>query len=220
MDWLPEITILGHRGGYLSLIFENLASLHFQGKVNIVLNEKGKKDLSPFKTNIPYTEIYYTEFKPSSKNAFIFCANTPVTKKFLFHFYEELWKIKTTDFVQSIHPSSVIASSAVLNSGVQIGPLCIVDPYSSLGFGVNIGRNSSVGHHVILRDYSSIHFGTNVAGGVEIGEGTLVGPGCTVFNDVKIGNNTIIGGGSIVTKDIPSNVLAYGNPCKIIKELN
>lgn len=36
---------------------------------------------------------------------------------------------------------------------------------------------------------------------------------------VTIGDNTIIGAGSVVTKDIPSNVVAVGNPCKIIKEI-
>ncbi|MDM1550616.1 hypothetical protein HX095_05255 [Empedobacter falsenii] len=35
---------------------------------------------------------------------------------------------------------------------------------------------------------------------------------------VTIGDNTIIGAGSVVTKDIPSNVIAVGNPCKVIKE--
>ena len=36
---------------------------------------------------------------------------------------------------------------------------------------------------------------------------------------VTIGDNTIIGAGSVVTKDIPSNVVAVGNPCKIIKDI-
>lgn len=36
---------------------------------------------------------------------------------------------------------------------------------------------------------------------------------------VKIGDNVVIGAGSIVTKDIPSNVVAVGNPCKVIKEI-
>jgi len=42
--------------------------------------------------------------------------------------------------------------------------------------------------------------------------------GCNIINEVKIGNNSIIGAGSVVTKDIPDNVVAYGNPCKIIRE--
>lgn len=40
-----------------------------------------------------------------------------------------------------------------------------------------------------------------------------------VLPGVTIGNNTIIGAGSVVTKDIPSNVVAVGNPCKVIKQI-
>jgi acetyltransferase-like isoleucine patch superfamily enzyme len=42
--------------------------------------------------------------------------------------------------------------------------------------------------------------------------------GTNILHQVKIGKNTIIGAGSLVTKDIPDNVVAYGSPCKIIKE--
>lgn len=37
---------------------------------------------------------------------------------------------------------------------------------------------------------------------------------------VTIGDNTVIGAGSVVTKDIPANVVAYGTPCKVIREIN
>ncbi len=220
MKSIQEITILGHRGGYLSLIFENLTANSYPGNVNIILNESEKKDLLPFKTNISFAEFFYTEFQLPLKTGFIFCGNSPVTKIFLFNFYEKIWQIKPDDFVQSIHPSSVIASTVIKGAGLQIEPLSVVAPYTKIGFGVNIGRNCSVGHHNVLDNYCSIHFGSNLASSVEVGKGTVIGPGCTIFSGIKIGKNTIIGGGSVVTKDISSNVLAFGNPCRIIKKLN
>jgi acetyltransferase-like isoleucine patch superfamily enzyme len=42
--------------------------------------------------------------------------------------------------------------------------------------------------------------------------------GTNILNQVKIGKNTIIGSGSVVTKDIPDNVVAYGSPCKVIRD--
>ena len=51
-------------------------------------------------------------------------------------------------------------------------------------------------------------------GGVEIG----IGGGGTILPGVTIGDNSVIGAGSVVTKDIPANVVAAGNPCRIIKE--
>ena len=44
--------------------------------------------------------------------------------------------------------------------------------------------------------------------------------GCTVINPgVTIGNNVVIGSGSVVTKDIPDNVIAVGNPCKVLRKI-
>lgn len=53
-----------------------------------------------------------------------------------------------------------------------------------------------------------------IADGVWIGGGSIITPG------VKIGANSVIGAGSVVTKDIPANVVAVGNPCKVIKSIN
>ena len=54
---------------------------------------------------------------------------------------------------------------------------------------------------------------------VSIGDNVWIGGNSIIFPGVSIGDNVTIGAGSVVTKSIPSNVLAYGNPCKIIKEL-
>ncbi len=219
INLLEDITILGYSGGYLSLIFESLTAINYKGKVNIIINEAKKRAIAPFETNIPYTEIFYTKLKSPPNNKYIFSISGPVAKFFLFKFYQQLWEINRNDFVQLIHPSVVISSTVIDGFGLQIEPLSVIAPYTKIGFGVNIGRNCSVGHHNILNDFCSIFFGTNLAGHTEIGKGSIIGPGCTVFNRIKIGENTIIGGGSVVTKDIPSNVLAYGNPCKIVKKL-
>ena len=57
-----------------------------------------------------------------------------------------------------------------------------------------------------------------MSGNVEVGECSWIGVGACVKQGVKIGNNCMIGAGSVVLKDIPDNVVAYGNPCKIIKQ--
>lgn len=54
---------------------------------------------------------------------------------------------------------------------------------------------------------------------VFIEENVWIGAGTIIFPGVTIGKNSVIGAGSIVTKDIPDNVLAYGNPCKVIKKI-
>ena len=55
---------------------------------------------------------------------------------------------------------------------------------------------------------------------MHIGKNCWLGAGVVVLPGVTIGDNTVIGAGSIVTKDIPANVVAVGNPCKVLREIN
>ena len=54
---------------------------------------------------------------------------------------------------------------------------------------------------------------------IEIGDNCWIGGGAIILPGVRIGKNSIIGSGAVVTKDIPDNVIAAGNPAKIIKKL-
>lgn len=55
---------------------------------------------------------------------------------------------------------------------------------------------------------------------IHIGSNCWLGSGVVVLPGVTIGDNTVIGAGSIVTKDIPANVIAVGNPCHVLREIN
>ena len=57
-------------------------------------------------------------------------------------------------------------------------------------------------------------------GEIVIGDNVFIGTNTTILYDVTIGNNVIIGAGSLVCKDIPSGVVAAGNPCIVIGEYN
>lgn len=55
---------------------------------------------------------------------------------------------------------------------------------------------------------------------VTIGKNCWIGANATICPGVTIGDNSVVGAGSVVTKDIPANVIAAGNPCKVIREIN
>ena len=55
---------------------------------------------------------------------------------------------------------------------------------------------------------------------VTIGSDVWIGGGAIVCPGVTIGSKTVIGAGSVVTKDVPDNVFAAGNPCRVIREIN
>ncbi len=97
-------------------------------------------------------------------------------------------------------------------------PAVSVAAHTKIGDFVSINRNCSVGHHTILKDFVTLNPGVNIGGNVVIGESTIIGLGTSIFNGVTIGKNTVIGAGSVVTKDIPDDVVAWGNPCKIIRK--
>lgn len=54
---------------------------------------------------------------------------------------------------------------------------------------------------------------------VHIGKNVWIGAGAVVLPGVTIGDNTVIGAGAVVTKDIPTNVVAVGNPCRVLREV-
>lgn len=91
-------------------------------------------------------------------------------------------------------------------SGVSI----VCDNQVVLHNNVRVGANSSIadrdGHNCGIKP-------------IEIMDNVWLGMNVHVLKGVTIGENSIIGAGSIVTKDIPANVVAAGNPCKVIKEI-
>ena len=92
------------------------------------------------------------------------------------------------------------------------------------GGGVEIGDHVFIGPNVGI--YTANHptdvrrreMGYEWALPVKIGNKVWIGGDVTILPGVTIGDNTVIAAGSVVTKDIPANVVAAGNPCKVIKE--
>ncbi len=113
------------------------------------------------------------------------------------------------------------------------------------GYNIEIGDNFFANHGCIFLDCAKITIGKNVFIGpnvglytpnhpvdakeraawleyalpITIGDDVWLGGDVKVMPGVTIGNNVIIGAGSIVTKDVPSNSMACGNPCKVIREI-
>jgi sugar O-acyltransferase (sialic acid O-acetyltransferase NeuD family) len=121
-------------------------------------------------------------------------------------------------FINIIHRGEDISKMTRLGVGILINSKVSIAAHTTIGNFVTINRHVSIGHHTVIGDYCSINPGTNIAGNVSIGEGTTIGMGVNIIDGIKIGKNTIIGAGSVVTRDIPDNVIAYGSPCKIIRD--
>ena len=130
----------------------------------------------------------------------------------------------------------------------EIGEECYIEPPLHSNWGgkhVHFGRNVYANFgltmvddtHIYVGDYTMIgpHVTLATAGHpilpelrekiyqynapIHIGRNCWLGAGVVVLPGITIGDNSVIGAGSIVTKDIPANVVAYGNPCKVVRKI-
>jgi maltose O-acetyltransferase len=110
-------------------------------------------------------------------------------------------------------------SSSLINIGENVG---LADTYILAYAEVSIGNNCSFSYRnmIITSTHDINNFSTVIAKPVVIGNNCWITTNVTILPGVTIGDNCIIGAGSIVTSDIPSNVFAAGNPCKVIRQIN
>lgn len=131
----------------------------------------------------------------------------------------------------------------------EIGTGCYIEPpfhANHAGAHVHFGNNVYANFNLTMVDDTHIYvgdctmFGPNVtvatAGHpilpelrekayqfnmpVHIGRNCWLGAGVIVLPGITIGDNTVVGAGSVVTKDLPANVVAVGNPCRVLREIN
>lgn len=102
-----------------------------------------------------------------------------------------------------------------IGNDVNIGGDCII--IDNDAHPINYLQRKSAYVKEVGRD---VFFSKIVSSPIEIGDDVWIGARCQILKGVKIGARSIIAAGSIVTKDIPADVIAGGNPCKIIKKLN
>ena len=123
------------------------------------------------------------------------------------------------DFGIAFHPSAIISKEAEMSVVTGIMQGSIIQSDVRIGKHCIINTGASVDHECVIEDYVHISPHCTLCGNVSVGEGTWIGAGSTIIPGVKIGKWSVIGAGSVVTKDIPDNVLAVGNRCRIIKSL-
>ncbi|MBQ2729721.1 MAG: sugar O-acetyltransferase [Clostridia bacterium] len=131
----------------------------------------------------------------------------------------------------------------------EVGENCYIEPPLHTNFGgqhVHFGSYVYANFNLTLVDDTHIYvgdatmFGPNVVvataghpilpelriqgyqynAPVHIGKNCWIGAGAVIVPGVTIGDNVVIGAGSVVTKDIPSNVVAVGNPCRVLREVD
>jgi sugar O-acyltransferase (sialic acid O-acetyltransferase NeuD family) len=122
------------------------------------------------------------------------------------------------NMISLIAKSSSISNSAIIGKGTHIGKSVIIQNNTRIGICCLIDTRALIEHDVIIGDFVTVSPGAVVCGEVTIGRGAIIGANSTVIEKVHIGENSLIGAGSVVTKDVEPNVIAVGNPLRIIKK--
>lgn len=135
--------------------------------------------------------------------------------------YDQIIKsIPNFNFINAIHPSVIIGNTTELGVGIVAMAGCIFNPKAKIGNFTFFATGAQVEHDNVINDFASISAGSITGGYVTLGKFSAITLGVTVLDRIEIGENTVIGAGSLVIKSLPDNVLAYGNPAKIIRTRN
>lgn len=147
-----------------------------------------------------------------------------------------------------LHPSRIEEREAILRKilGKAGKNIWVEQPFfCDYGYNITAGDNLFLNHNCQILDCTKVQFGDNVfvapncclstaghpldsqqrntglefAKPIVIGDNVWIGASVTIIPGVTIGNDTVIGAGSVVTKDIPSGVIAVGNPCRVLREI-
>lgn len=161
---------------------------------------------------------------------------------------ERIFAQKTCFEVNSLSPELLEERNTILKKllGATIDKFYIEPPFHcDYGYNITLGENFYSNYNLIILDCAEVHIGDNVmlapnvsiftaghpidaekrnqgweyAIPVTIGNNVWIGGNTVINPGIKIGDNTVIGSGSVLTRDIPANVIAAGNPCKVIREI-
>jgi sugar O-acyltransferase (sialic acid O-acetyltransferase NeuD family) len=115
------------------------------------------------------------------------------------------------------HPTAHVASCVPVGDGSQILGMAFVGTGSRIGRSVILNTGARVDHDCDIADGVHLGPGVTLCGTVTVGRSSFVAAGAVVLPRIRIGRGSVVGAGSVVTRDLPDNVVAYGNPARIIR---
>ncbi len=124
------------------------------------------------------------------------------------------------ELIGAVHPSAIIASTAIIGEGATIGAGVIINTDARIGNFALINTGVIIEHDSQVGDYANISPGACIGGRVTIEEEAFIGSGAIVLARTTVGKRSIVGMGAVVTRSIPDNTLAYGVPANVIKEID
>ncbi len=206
-----KILLIGG-GGHCHSVLDSVLSLKEYDEIGIIDNtEHTYSGISVIGTDDDLPSLY----KQGWTDAFIAVGsigNTIIRR----HLFEKAKAIGLT-IPAIIDPTAIIGRLVNISEGVFVGKRAIINAGAKIHECAIINTGAIIEHDCEIGAFSHISPGSVLCGQVYIGHDSHLGAGSKVRQQIQIGDNSLIGIGSVVVKNIPSNVKAYGNPCRVVE---
>ena len=145
---------------------------------------------------------------------FVIANGEPVVRK---RIYEKLINLEYK-LGKLVDISSIFADSVKIDEGVIVAPMCSISSDAVLLKNSCVNTMSIVGHDVLIGENAVVSSMVNIGGACEVGNNSYIGMGALIKEGIKIGENSIVGMGSVVYTDVPADVIALGNPARVVRK--
>lgn len=207
--------ILVGGGGHCKSVLDSVLKTNQYGDIGIVDTQK-KDELMGMKivgSDADLPELFNKGFT----HAFVSLGNvgSPKNRIRLFKTLEEIGFI----IPNIIDKTAIVSLYADFGRGIYVGKNAVLNSCCSIKDGAIVNTSAVIEHDCLIESFAHIAPGTVLCGNVSVKENAFIGARSVIKQQITIGKNVVIGMGSVVIKDIPDNVVAYGNPCKEVKKL-
>lgn len=208
-----KLLLIGDGGHCRSVLDSVIAAGHYKeiGIVGKNSDSKGIHNKHYIGTDEDLARLYHAGWK----NAFITVGSVGDTSV-----REKLYSLLTEtgfNLPVIIDPSAIVASDTSILEGTFIGKRAVVNSGTIIDKCAIINTGAIIEHDCTIGKFVHISPAATVCGVVNVGDYSHVGAGSTIRQQITIGERALIGAGSVVVDDIPSGVIAFGNPCKVKK---
>ena len=151
-----------------------------------------------------------SEYIPKANDVFVCAIANPDIKEKIMTSY----MVKGAHFINIVHPTSVIAETAELGTGIVVYPYCVISDNTVIGDFVTLNLYDSIGHDAEIGDYTTISAHCDITGAVKIGKKVFMGTHVSIVPRVKIKDEAVLCAGSVVMNNISRGKKVLGNPAK------
>lgn len=153
------------------------------------------------------------DWQPSADEVFVCAIGSPHTRDLVATALEA----RGATFVNVIHPTALISSSARLADGLVVYPYSCISTDTRIGAHVQVNMHCAIGHDTVIGRSTVLSSFCDVTGHVRLGERVLLGSHVSIAPSLRVGDEAVLGMGSVVVAPVRAGKRVFGNPAKSLE---